>query len=56
MTAIEIEGATVRDIIKEEAQGGDRDHAQAPTVMSVGAKIRNSRMTIVTENTAEIKF
>ena len=56
VTAIEIKGAIVRDIIKNEVQGGDRDHAQAPAVMPVGAKIRNSLKITVTENTDEIKF
>ena len=56
VTAIEIEGAIVRDIIKKEALGGDRDHDQVPAVMPVGAKTRNSRKIIVIENRDEIKF
>ena len=56
MTATDVEGAIVGDIIKKGVQEGDQDHAQAPAVMSVEAKIENSRMDIVTINTNEPKY
>ena len=56
VTTIETEGAVARDIVKKEAQEEDQDHAQAPAVMPVGARIRSFRTVIAaTEKTNGIK-